>query len=123
MKKIAKVFAFGILILLAAVTSTFAEDTQGMPMDGGGQQGGQGMGGGNQGGGRGSMNHMMGMMNKPLMIATSDGGVVVLNGPKLTKYDKDLKLVNEVEMKHPEPPKNGQGENGGAQNPPSEGSS
>jgi len=42
---------------------------------------------------------MMGCMMKPVMIATSDGGVVILMGNKLTKYDKNLTLIKEVEIK------------------------
>ena len=38
------------------------------------------------------------MMNKT-MVATNDGGVIVMAGPKLMKYDKDLNLVKEVEIK------------------------
>ncbi|MBF0122776.1 MAG: hypothetical protein HQL21_05140, partial [Candidatus Omnitrophica bacterium] len=30
------------------------------------------------------------------MVATSDGGVIVLVGGKLKKYDKDLSLIKEV---------------------------
>ena len=41
---------------------------------------------------------MMGMMPKQ-MVATSDGGVIVLIGNKLLKYDKDLNLVKETELK------------------------
>ena len=33
------------------------------------------------------------------MIATSDGGVVVRQGVKIYKYDKELNLVKEVELK------------------------
>ena len=33
------------------------------------------------------------------MVATSDGGVVVLSHNKLTKYDKNLNIVKEVELK------------------------
>ncbi|MBF0384359.1 MAG: hypothetical protein HQL27_00665 [Candidatus Omnitrophica bacterium] len=39
-----------------------------------------------------------GMLEKTV-IATSDGGVIVLAGNKLMKYDKDLNLVKEVEIK------------------------
>ena len=48
---------------------------------------------------------MMGMcpMMKSMMdrsvIATTDGGIVVVSGNKLTKYDKDLNVVKEVELK------------------------
>ncbi|MDD4894605.1 MAG: hypothetical protein PHW54_04745 [Candidatus Omnitrophica bacterium] len=41
---------------------------------------------------------MMGSMQRQ-MVATSDGGVIVLAGEKLVKYDKDLNLVKEVEIK------------------------
>jgi hypothetical protein len=41
---------------------------------------------------------MKGMMEKSI-IATADGGVFVLVGNKLIKYDKDLNLVKEVEIK------------------------
>lgn len=40
---------------------------------------------------------MMGM--RPSVTPTSDGGVVVLMGNKLAKYDSSLTLVNEVELK------------------------
>ena len=56
--------------------------------------------------GKGMMNgKMMGMcpMMKSMMdknvVATSDGGIVVVAGNKLTKYDKDLNVVKEVELK------------------------
>jgi hypothetical protein len=39
-----------------------------------------------------------GMMGHASMAATSDGGVIVLKGCKLTKYDKDLTVVKEVTM-------------------------
>ena len=41
---------------------------------------------------------MKGIMEKS-MIASADGGVIVLAGNKLTKYDKDLNVVKEVEIK------------------------
>lgn len=49
---------------------------------------------------KGSMHGMMmkKMMQKE-MVATEDGGVIVLIGNKLMKYDKDLNLVKEVEIK------------------------
>ncbi len=50
-----------------------------------------------QGGMKGKMR--MGMHRPPSMIATSDGGVLVLNGGKLAKYDAQLNLVKEVEIK------------------------
>ena len=42
------------------------------------------------------MSHMM--MDKSL-VATEDGGVIVMVGNKLQKYDKDLVLQKEVEIK------------------------
>jgi hypothetical protein len=42
---------------------------------------------------------MMGSMLEKKLVATQDGGVVVWVGNKLIKYDKDLKLVKEVELK------------------------
>jgi len=39
------------------------------------------------------------MMMQKQMIATSDGGVIVLSGNKLYKYDKNLNLVKEAEIK------------------------
>lgn len=41
---------------------------------------------------------MHSMMGKEL-VATQDGGVVVLVGNKLQKYDKNLQLIKEVEVK------------------------
>ena len=50
--------------------------------------------------GMGMMKHgmMMKMMEKNV-VATSDGGIVIVAGNNLTKYDKNLKLVKEVELK------------------------
>lgn len=42
---------------------------------------------------------MKGMMNKTSMVAANDGGVIILNGQKLSKYDANLNLVKEVEIK------------------------
>ncbi|MBN1870433.1 MAG: hypothetical protein JW847_07670 [Candidatus Omnitrophica bacterium] len=48
---------------------------------------------------KGQMPNMMGQMMQKSMVATSDGGVIVLAGNKLFKYDKDLNLIKEVEIK------------------------
>jgi len=46
------------------------------------------------------MHHMMmGSMMSKAIAPTTDGGVIVLAGDKLIKYDKDLNLVKEVEVK------------------------
>ncbi|MBL7188991.1 MAG: hypothetical protein ISS70_21905 [Phycisphaerae bacterium] len=42
---------------------------------------------------------MMGSMMTKSIAATGDGGVVVMAGNKLIKYDKDLNLVKESEVK------------------------
>ena len=48
----------------------------------------------------GCMPHMMGMMRMMgHLVSTSDGGVVVMMGNKLYKFDKNLNLKKEVEMK------------------------
>ena len=39
------------------------------------------------------------MMMAKQMVATGDGGIIVLTGNKLLKYDKDLNLIKEVEIK------------------------
>jgi hypothetical protein len=51
--------------------------------------------------GRGGMGmgRMAGMMMHSSMVAASDGGVIVLAGNKLMKYDRDLNLVKEVVIK------------------------
>ncbi len=46
-----------------------------------------------------SMHTMMKMMMGKTMVAAEDGGVIVLIGNKLVKYDKDLNLVKEVKIK------------------------
>ncbi len=43
--------------------------------------------------GKGMMHH------QPSVVATSDGGVVVLDGPRLIKYDSQLTLIGEAELK------------------------
>ena len=43
--------------------------------------------------------HKCGMMKHKCVVATSDGGVVVMMGDKLAKYDKNLNLVKETELK------------------------
>ncbi len=42
-----------------------------------------------------------GMGGKANLIATDDGGVILLVGNKLSKYDADLNLVKEVEIAMP----------------------
>ena len=49
-------------------------------------------------GDRPMMKRMAMMMDKADMAATSDGGVVILRGRTLYKYDKNLNLVKKVEL-------------------------
>ncbi len=95
MKKLILIVIVSAGLALSAGTLGFAEETQDMAMGYDPQQQQQGMMGG-QGGGK--MNPMMGMMRKDSVVATSDGGVVVLSGPRLLKYDASLTLVKEVEL-------------------------
>lgn len=44
------------------------------------------------------MSSMYGMMMGKYIVATKDGGVVVMVGNKLLKYDKNLELKKEVEI-------------------------
>ncbi|MGA2775785.1 MAG: hypothetical protein ABSE81_06995 [Candidatus Omnitrophota bacterium] len=46
----------------------------------------------------GMVMQMMGTIQKQI-VATNDGGVIVMAGNKLFKYDKDLNFVKEVELK------------------------
>lgn len=68
------------------------------------QRGGRmGMGGGGQGGDRppmgpGPMQRMMGPLMQKQVVATSDGGVVVVIGNRIVKYDATLKKVGEAEI-------------------------
>lgn len=48
---------------------------------------------------KGKMMGMAAMMMVKSMVATSDGGVFVLVGNKIQKYNKDLVLQKEVEIK------------------------
>ncbi len=54
------------------------------------------------GGGKGMMG---GMMNKSTMVASNDGGVIILSGQKLTKYDANLNVTKEVSIVAEEPAK------------------
>jgi hypothetical protein len=47
------------------------------------------------------------MMGKAQMVATDEGGVIVLAGNKLMKYDADLNLVKEARLKMPVSPMGG----------------
>lgn len=49
--------------------------------------------------GPGKMMEMRNLLMAKSMVATSDGGVIVLFGNKLQKYDRDLVLQKEVQLK------------------------
>ena len=59
---------------------------------------------GHGGPGKDKMMKMMGMRHKDSLVATEDGGVVILQGPRLLKYDKTLTLIKEVELPRPQKP-------------------
>ena len=52
----------------------------------------------------GGMPFICPMMGMPSMVATQDGGVVVLAGDQLQKFDADLNLVKEAKIQKPVPP-------------------
>ena len=114
MKKIVSVMS--CLVLFSAVpmfvyaTDVPAKKTEmtGQKMAGKGMEGmgnvkGECMKGGDMrnccGGKCNCMGKMDGMMMHKTVVATSDGGVVVMMGDKLVKYDKNLNLVKETELK------------------------
>lgn len=91
MKK--NVLIFIAVVLFTASGLVYAQEMKGGMMDSGMM--GKGMM-------DGKMMGMHGMMMKMMdrnVVATSDGGIVIVAGNKLTKFDKDLNLVKEVELK------------------------
>ena len=95
MKKI----ILGILIFTVSFTAflkspLYAHDKE---MEMMGKEGGEGQG--MMGGKMMGMHLMMKMMMEKSVVATEDGGVVVVAGNKITKYDKDLNVVKEAEIK------------------------
>ena len=82
-----------------AMCPMMSSDKQGMKMEKGGNMG-KGMKMGQQCDMDMCPMHsqMMRSMTEKTIVATSDGGVVVMIGNKLMKYDKNLKLVNEAEI-------------------------
>ncbi len=102
MKRIVSIVT--VVFLLGVVGySALAEEGEGGGAMGPGQEKGDVHPG--KGMGHGAMKGMcrahgmaMKMMAGRELAATSDGGVVILAGNKLYKYNKDLKLVNEAEV-------------------------
>lgn len=92
MKKLFSIILVGLLI--GAVSPlVFAEQPQGSMM------GGKGMTKEGKMMGMYSMSGMMKMMMGRTMVATKDGGVIVMVGNRLLKYDGELNLQKEVELK------------------------
>ena len=89
-----RIFLVLVLVMMAALASgpLYAKDMKTMAMMEDGKEKGV-MGGKMMG-----MHMMMKKMMEKSVVATSDGGVVIVAGDKITKYDKDLKFVNEAEL-------------------------
>ncbi len=94
MKKIA--LAVVVLSFLLSV-SAFAKETKKEEMPGMSMDRSMGM----------PMPGMGPIMGKTQMVATDEGGVIVLAGNKLMKYDAELNLVKEAEVKMPMGPMDG----------------
>ena len=94
MRKVLSVFLAGVLVV-AFYSLALAEEKKESMMDQQSVMGQQGMMGKDK---MMKMNNMRGMMGRSL-VATSDGGVIVMVGNKLLKYDKNLDLKKEVEIK------------------------
>jgi mono/diheme cytochrome c family protein len=72
----------------------------GRGMMGGNMQSNRMMGGGMQGRGMMGWDGMMGpMMRSSSLVSASDGGIIALMGNQLSKYDNELNLVKQVEIK------------------------
>ena len=92
-----------LVVLLAGASLVYAEGMKGGMMGKGMMRKGMvddkdGMMGGKMMGMMGMCPMMKSMMERSV-VATSDGGVVVVMGNKLTKYNKDLNVIKEVELK------------------------
>jgi len=79
---IKRIGLFIIATMLFTASQVFACGGEGMAMGGMKMEGGYEM-----------------MMGKPSIVASNDGGVIILMGHKLYKYDKNLNLIKEVELK------------------------
>ncbi len=55
---------------------------------------------------QGGMPVPVGQAQQNQIVLTNDGGVIVLVGPNLLKYDADLNLVKEAQVKMPTGPMN-----------------
>ena len=98
MKRSALLFIVSFFVC-SFVVPAFAEEQDMQDQPQGGEYRDQQEGGHQGGGMKGGKGMMKGMGMRPTLIATSDGGVVILEGNRLTKYDSVLNLVQEVELK------------------------
>ena len=90
MRKVIAVIIAVLILSVPGVALAQMEKSEGMMDDKGMEMKGHGMKGGCP-----MMKHMMG----PMVIPTSDGGVVVVTGNKMTKYDQDLDVIGQAEIK------------------------
>lgn len=96
---------FGVVVLVMVLSTVcFSEqqaeqESQKAIMGAGMMQKGMMMQQGQKEGMRPTQGMMMKSMMEKSIVATEDGGVVVLIGNKLLKYDKNLNLQKEVEIK------------------------
>ena len=93
-----------VLALVGFATVSFAEEPAGAAKEEKGPMGGEMMEGKMKGEHKGMMGHGMtcplcSSMMERQVVSTGDGGFVVILGSKATKYDKDLAVVKEVELK------------------------
>jgi hypothetical protein len=95
-----KILLCMMALSLLVSTAAFAEDTKKDEMPGMGMPHGMRMGMGMPMPGMGQKCCSAGNAQ---MVATDEGGVFVLAGNKLMKYDADLNMVKEVEVKMPAP--------------------
>lgn len=83
------------VVILCSASLSFSEETENTKNKETGMKKGMMMDGKKMG----MMGPMMMKMMDRSIVATTDGGVVVLAGNKITKYDRDLNVVKEAEVK------------------------
>lgn len=86
-----------ILVIFVAGTSFVSADEIKGSMGRG--MTGKGMMGKGKIGGKMMMHGMMKSMMERTVLTTADGGIIIVQGNKLTKYDKNLNVIKEVELK------------------------
>jgi len=82
MRRIILTVLVGVVILVSAGVVVAQETKGGMMMDEGMMR----------------MHMMHGMMGKASMVSSNDGGVIVMIGKTLYKYDKNLNIVKQVDL-------------------------